>query len=214
MRISISIHMDKQYWDEFYKQHGLNQDITHASTFATFCDEQLFDTPRNILDLGCGNGRDSRWFATQGHQVVAVDQCVDPDVIRCHDHHNITWVEHDFVTYQPMCPIDTCYSRFTIHSITHSEQQQLIEHVYDLLPSDGTFCVEVRTTQDPKCGQGVQTDTDTWCLDGHMRRFVNAQHFVRDMLDTGFRIRYFDQRAGLSVRGDDDPVLMRLIMLK
>lgn len=29
----------------------------------------------NVLDVGCGSGRDARWFAEQGHNVLGVEPC-------------------------------------------------------------------------------------------------------------------------------------------
>lgn len=29
----------------------------------------------NVLDVGCGSGRDARWFAAQGHNVLGVEPC-------------------------------------------------------------------------------------------------------------------------------------------
>ena len=45
---------------------------TTPSPFATWVADRL-EPRQHILDVGCGNGRDSVYFAEQGHRVTALD---------------------------------------------------------------------------------------------------------------------------------------------
>lgn len=78
--------MDKIYWRNFYNKHKIN---VEPSLFAKFIyDNYLLgstntdstgikDTKSNalsLLELGCGNGRDSLYFAINAIDVIAIDQ--------------------------------------------------------------------------------------------------------------------------------------------
>ena len=67
--------MDKEYWNQFYKKNYNNKEIINPSSFALFCQNNFYnDSEKKIMELGCGNGRDSLYFARQGHTVYAIDQ--------------------------------------------------------------------------------------------------------------------------------------------
>lgn len=61
--------MDKSYWDTFY---AANKGVNEPSLFARWVLEQV-ETDKKIVDMGCGNGRDSIYFMENGMQVYAVD---------------------------------------------------------------------------------------------------------------------------------------------
>ena len=62
--------MDKSYWNKYYsKKLGVQE----PSSFAVYALKMMSDGD-SILELGCGNGRDSFFFADNGIQVFALDQ--------------------------------------------------------------------------------------------------------------------------------------------
>ena len=61
---------DKKYWDEYYSTHS---NPANASTFAEFVIDRM-EEGKNLIELGCGNGRDSLFFSKNGINVVGVDQ--------------------------------------------------------------------------------------------------------------------------------------------
>ena len=67
--------MDKNYWDEYYKLHGGDKEISDPSSFAKFVLKNFFSERKfNIVELGSGNGRDAIFFACNDHSVIAIDQ--------------------------------------------------------------------------------------------------------------------------------------------
>ena len=54
------------YWDGT-RDHDVNQN------YAALLDAMEGDSPYSILDLGCGPGRDLRYFRSLGHDVVGLD---------------------------------------------------------------------------------------------------------------------------------------------
>jgi tellurite methyltransferase len=219
--------MDKQYWDKFYKDHLLKEDISECSTFAKFCEENYFKRKLSIVDLGCGNARDAFYFARLGHEVLGVDQSIDISIKESKNHYRLQFLKDDFVRpsyhrddietneYHPdLLPIDVFYSRFTIHSITLQDEGKLLTKVFQCLREEGLFCIEARTTNDTKFKVGEHICDTTYFNDGHLRRFINSQEFVNKVLSLGFKLKYFIERDNLSIYKNDNPVLMRVILEK
>ncbi|MBL7005114.1 MAG: class I SAM-dependent methyltransferase [Gammaproteobacteria bacterium] len=213
--------MDKKYWNNYYHQHGKDQEISICSTFADFCVKQIFPKKSvKIVELGSGNGRDAIHFAHQKMSVIAIDQSTAAiDIEKKELHHEAGKYLHpkalDFVRedYSKYGAIDIFYSRFTIHSITKEEEELLLPNIYQSLKKNGLFCIEVRTIKDPLYGVGECCGENTYKTD-HKRRFINSKIFLEDVLRVGFELVYFIEKNDLSVYADDNPVLMRIILKK
>ena len=219
--------MDKQYWDEFYSEHSNSDDISECSTFAKFCCDNFLKNPKTIVELGCGNARDALFFAEQKHHVLAVDQSISDKVKTQKANVNLEFLEMDFVhpkyyfdsgetPYYHPTPnkIDVFYSRFTIHSITEGDQNELLPKIYNFLGKGGLFCVEARTVKDSKFGVGKHICDTTYFSDNHSRRFIDSRLFLNEVLSLGFKLKYFNEQDNLSIYKDDNPVLMRIILEK
>lgn len=204
--------MNKDYWTNIYKQNK----ITHYehSSFAKFITNRYSDINR-IVDLGCGNGRDSCFFASKGVYTIAIDQSthsINNNPMYSSVDRTMQVIQDDFVNYDySKIETDLFYSRFTLHSITAGDEDVLLQSMKNTLPAGGKVAIEARSTQDPLYGVGLHIRDTTYQTD-HMRRFIDAQSFIQKVIDLDYKIMYFDERDNLSVVGDDNPVLMRIIL--
>jgi len=57
-------------WDERYSTRGM---VWGTEPNQFLADYAAGLTPRRVLDLGCGQGRNAVWLATQGHRVTGID---------------------------------------------------------------------------------------------------------------------------------------------
>lgn len=58
-------------WNERYATRGM---VWGTEPNRFLADYAAGLTPRRVLDLGCGQGRNAVWLATQGHRVTGIDQ--------------------------------------------------------------------------------------------------------------------------------------------
>tara|TARA_B100002019_G_scaffold216392_1_gene188990 strand:- start:6819 stop:7445 length:627 start_codon:yes stop_codon:yes gene_type:complete len=208
--------MNKKYWQKFYRKNSSRSDISNFSSFAKFCYKNfLNEKTKTIVELGCGNARDAKFFA-QDYFVYALDQIIEQKILNSNKNSKLNLVEQDFVhtEFNFNEKVDVFYSRFTIHSITEDEQYKLLPKVYNHLNNNGLFCIEARTTKDSKFGVGKHISDTTYFNDNHNRRFINSQDFLNQTLSLGFKLRYFNEQDNLSVCKKDNPVLMRVILEK
>ena len=207
--------MNKDYWTDIYKHNKINH--YECSSFAKFIKDR-YNTIDNIVDLGCGNGRDSCFFASHGIYTIAIDQSthsINNNPIYENTKHALQVIQDDFVNFDySKIEADLFYSRFTLHSITSHDEDVLLKSVKENLSEGGMFAIEARTTKDPKFRIGKHISDTTYFNDGHTRRFIDSQEFLNEVLSLGFKIRYFNEQDNLSIYKDDNPVLMRIILEK
>src|SRR6185503_15104572 len=100
------------FWEQFYKNHELTME---PSGFAKYV-AQFAQGYSRIIDLGCGNGRDSLFFAKEGFRVLALDQVQLPEYV---NHANIEFQVIDFRNIETirLSKSDLIYARFLFHAI-------------------------------------------------------------------------------------------------
>ena len=184
--------MDKFYWNQFYEK---KKGITESSDFAKFIMEYFQEKKFFILDVGCGNGRDSYYLARR-HNVVGCDLSSKPENKR-----HCLFVEDDMVKIDKK-PYDLIYSRFSLHSITDDNQREFLESI-----SKGTIlCIETRS----KLGENsYRVFGDT-----HYRNLTDIV-FLRSILrENKFTILYEYEGFDVAKYKDENPICIRMICKK
>lgn len=204
--------MDKEYWDNYYAHHKSPDTPT---TFAHFTLEHL-PQDATVLELGCGNGRDSKFFAQNAFDILACDQCVNIiDSLKQANEHNIKYFVADLSNMNgaPVEPFNVAYARFVLHALDEDECTNMLKWVFRNLPSGGLFLSETRTTMDDTDVYGEEVADHIYFTD-HCRRIVRAKDLLEDFEDAGFHVQYALNSQGLAVYKDDDPMILRLVAQK
>lgn len=203
----------KSYWDSYYRKDLVS---TQPSPFAEFVFPHL-EKGRQIIDLGCGNGRDSLFFARNGMKTTAVDlsSAAIEVVSKNGEELTIFPVCDDFVKSKILFSVeyDYCYSRWTMHSIDEKQQTELLDNVYNALRPGGLFFIEARTTKDEICGLGEKVGHNAYVYNEHYRRFLDVAEFAGDLERAGFVVEHVEGQ-GFSKTEESDPVLLRVVARK
>lgn len=205
--------MDKPYWNTFYAE---NKGIDEPSLFARWIMEQI-EKGKKLVDMGCGNGRDSIYFMKNGMVVYAVDVSdVAVEHIAQGYSGKVIVENKDFVEYlgEKEEEFDYLYSRFTIHAISQEEQTVCIQNAYRAIKQGGKFFVEVRCTKDELFGKGTLVAKNTYFYNGHNRRFIEKEELLSDLRMQNFRIEYAEEKTGFAPFGETDPIVLRVIAVK
>ena len=211
---------EKDYWNHVYAKQEYERGAlpTVGSTFAKSIVQKL-PPSAVIVDLGCGNGRDSLFLAEQMgvKRVVGVDLAeVSVTCLKNSAHEEkVEFFVQDF----SCMPVDrfkdlamnVVYSRFTLHSVHKNAASATLKWSFEALPAGGLLFIEVRSIQDPLYGVGeaVPGEPDAW-ISSHFRRFVRIEQLATELVDIGFTLEYVLQSDNLSVYKDDNPVLIRI----
>jgi len=199
-----------QYWSDYYKKKVT---VNVPSPFAEFCLSK-FSTDNKLLEIGCGNGRDSRYFSENGIDVVALDKS-SVAIEQCKNDHQVDNLmflccETSEVQEHHNSKYNCIYSRFSLHAMTEVEEINALESAYKLLEDDGKLYIECRSINDPLARQG-EVISPTERIDGHYRRFVDLVILVERLKNIGFMILETNESNGLAVFNDEDPVVIRVI---
>ena len=204
---------DRKYWNKYYESHKPGSD--GESPFAQAVNERYLNGSGSILDLGCGNGRDSLYFAAKGLSVTGIDSA-EVAIQSLQGKAGCRFVCGDFVTLDGMedSSFDYCYSRFTVHAISQDQEAELLGNVLRVLREGGRFFIEVRSVNDGIYGLGEAKEKDAYIYEGHYRRFIRLRDFVNRLCDAGFSIEYAEESDRFAPYKDSRPVCIRLTAVK
>lgn len=202
------------HWSSYYSALPSN---FPESSFAIFVFDFL--SPGQLLiDVGCGEGRDSYFFGRNGLRVIGFD--VSPSAIaKCLNRgpsmSNLDFVcsEFDIINLDSNLSPDIIYSRFSLHAMTPEEEERFLTRSYAALPSGGLMFIECRSLNDPMVKNGVVL-SETERIYGHYRRFIKMDDLISFVKKLGFSVKLATEVQGVSKAGEDDPVLIRMILEK
>lgn len=201
------------YWDNYY---GNKLAKESPSQFATDILPKL-EIGKCLADLGCGNGRDSLFFAANGLNVTAIDRSeLAIYMLKAGNYERAEFICENFVNSDAFYSrsFDYFYSRFTIHSIYAKEQHKLLKNVFYSLKPGGLFFIEVRSIKDPIFGKGTFVEKNGYIYNGHFRRFIVLDELLKDLENAGFEIDSSQEQSGFAKFEDEDPVVIRVVARK
>ena len=204
---------NRVYWNQYYKNRVCS---TQPSPFAQYV-WTLVEPGKQLLELGCGNGRDAVYFAQEGLQVVAVDMSQEAiQSLQEMQIPNAQFLCGDFIQPDLHEPehYDYAYSRFTIHAISSTQEQVLLKNIFYSLRAGGKLFIEVRGIHDPLYGKGKALERNAFFYDHHYRRFIVLEELTESLAQHGFRIEYAEERTGFAPYGNDDPPVIRIVAVK
>jgi tellurite methyltransferase len=169
--------MNKNYWKEFYK-------INQPTKFAKLCIDYL-DKNSFIVDVGCGNGRDTKYFKSLDIPAIGCDFASDCDL-------RIPLKELISI---PRSKITVIYSRFFLQCLSNKEIIDFIHWTKDRL-----FMAEFR----------IKGDVPKIFAD-HKRNFVDMNWLKEVLKNKGFDILYFKSGRNLAKYKQENPLVGRII---
>lgn len=204
--------MDKNYWENYYKDSG---NTRKPSPFAEWVFEYHLKKDSSLIELGCGNGRDSIFFAQQGINVLAVDQCVEEinALASQVNHPNIKFLAGDFTNLKTEEKFDAIYSRFTLHSITEEDENNVLDWIKNNLKSDGKLLIEARGHKNEiyKLGEPVENQPHAYIYENHYRRFVELKTLNRKLMERGFNIELSTEEKGFAPYNGTNYTFIRVV---
>lgn len=212
---------DILYWRSFYAhERRFAAERQEPSTFVRAVLERP-DRPHVVMDLGCGDGRDSVPLAEAGHRVIGVDRCeaaLEQARARAVNAENPDFRSCDLSTGdargrliteargdQPDTPI-LFYARFLLHGLPEASQRTLLRTLTEHGRPGDWFVAEVRTDRDLSRRKAFFRTT---------RRSQPAAELVAELTDT-YALTVVDSQegTGLAPLGPEDPDVVRVFAIR
>ena len=198
------------YWEEEYSKNAIP---LYPSQFAAFVASELFDSETHIIDVGCGNGRDSIFFAHLGKQVIGIDG--SSVVVETNNKlfekqsQSLHFIEKDLndaaVSDYKLPANSTIYSRFFVHAIDQNAENNFLRMASNSLKSGQRLFLEFRTEKDANLVKVAKE---------HYRRYVNTEAFIENLEAHGFKVDYTVQGFGYAKYKTEDAHVCRIIAQK
>jgi ubiquinone/menaquinone biosynthesis C-methylase UbiE len=207
--------IEEVYWAQFYTRNT----YASGSTFQSLV-QSWADLPQVIVDIGCGDGRDTCAFAAAGrHKVTGIDRShVAIRAARLRAGLNSHSDALSFLVCDVGDPVrvraalrsardDSAsmvfYLRFFLHSVTQEVQNVLMSAITDCSRPGDCLAAEFRTDKDA---------VNHKVHGNHYRRFQNGPAFGRMLRNVhGFVPLLEQEGTGFSPYGNEDPHLYRVI---
>lgn len=203
-----------KYWDDFYSIDPIASEVIIPSQFAAFVLGEIKQQGVSLIyDLGCGNGRDAKFFLDNGCKIVAVDRsrtALEKTISLCGEGAMLKTVQQDFGKKFNNWPVwekqsKAIYARFLVHSLT---TQALINFISNCgaFMNEGDFAFfEYRTSKD----QHRKKETAN-----HYRNFVSANLVCSLAKSNGLTLQYSNEGTGFAKFKEEDAHVSRQIFQK
>lgn len=206
------------YWNSYYASRAVLK-LSAPSQFAAFVAQEAGDA-HLIIEVGCGNGRDSLFFARHGFQVVAIDgssaaiakceesrqaQKLDSIAFACATVGTDGFAEALVAARARSDGPAMAYARFFLHAITDAEEVAFFDAMSAALHEGDRLAVEYRTVRD---AAGEKTTA------AHYRRYVEPAQVIANAAGFGFAVEYEVEGFGFAKYLNDDAYVARTVFRK
>ena len=182
-RVSIIPLMNERlYWREHWKK----ETIPAPNSFARRAFKRFGRQNKTLLDLGCGDGRDSLYFARKGLHVTALDFSETGIRALKANNKNIRCLVGDIrkMRFKPGS-FDIVYAHLSLHYFDDRMTSRIFEMLFRTLKKKGLLFVKCKSTDDALFGKGRKVAENVYCK-GHTRHFFSKE-YMKGLLQ-GFKI--------------------------
>lgn len=193
---------NNKYWKDFYsiKQKDLNK----PSPFAEFVLTKLKKNS-SLLDIACGNGRDSRFFEDNGIIVHSLDNSIIPFF------QGKNFIKDDALTFD--FKADTFYSRFFLHTIKENQLIKFLLNVSRNMVNDSLFFLETRSTTGISEKEKEETFYKSGIGSSHYRMLYSLD-YLSSLLSKYFEVEYIEESNEFAPFLGKKPFVIRAILKK
>jgi len=210
-------------WDAFYQVGHVTMPSPFALTVASRL-HTLAYSALALVDLGCGNGRDTLHFAAIGLDVLGLDNsptgiasaraaaaatdAVHGQILRflCYDlTSKVAW--EDLVATldaQDATGIRVYYGRFLLHAVSPDSRRAIVSYLARAMQEGDIGVFEFRTPVDASLPKHR----------AHERWYVDPVELANEINRLGLQLRIDEIGTGLAPWGNEDPHVARVTITK
>lgn len=209
---AVGVKMSKQYWVSFYE----NQPEPFPPSLFAKSVLRFMQPYGRLCELGCGNGRDSVFFAKHNLFVTAVD-CVEGEIEFLKKNYSsefLNFVCKDFTDLKNVSVLfDYVYCRFSLHAIEQKEEDKVLQWIFHNLVDGGYAFFENRSIHDAMLTNGVRLSANENFTD-HYRRYIDMDLFCEKLKSLGFSIVEASESDEFAPHKDERPMVIRVTVRK
>ncbi|MDA8654791.1 class I SAM-dependent methyltransferase [Alphaproteobacteria bacterium] len=203
-----------EYWNYFYENHKIVSEIDTPSQFAAFTISEIKQAGISLVyDLGCGSGRDTKFFLDNDCDVIALDKsqvALQKTRSLCSYNERLCTSLTDFSKSYEEWPKSNLrkkalYARFLIHSLPNPTLEKFIAGCYTVMNIGDLALFEYRTTKDQSRFKEAPD---------HYRNYVDPNFIKSLATNNGLLLTYSVEGLGYAKYRKDDAFVSRQIFIK
>ena len=139
---------------------------------------------KTLLDLGCGTGRDSLYFANKGLIVTAADWSQNgleqlQKLAEKRKVANLEVIQQDIskLTFKPNS-FDVIYAHLSLHYFDNKTTSEIFNKLHSVLKRDGLLFVKCKSTDDMLYGQGRKIEENMYERENHIHHFFDKEYMT------------------------------------
>lgn len=182
--------MSDKVWADLHQNYKGKDWIDKPSIFAETA-TQYFPNGGSVLELGAGQGQDSRFFAKQGYEVLSTDlenTALELSKIKAIDKNNLIQFQkldlRNELSFDSNS-FDVVYAHLSLHYYDYETTLRLFGEIQRVLKPGGTFAFLVNSVNDPQYKNGEEIERDYFKIGDTSKRFFSIES-TRDLT------QYFD----------------------
>lgn len=197
---------NKNYWQDFYKNSNSElSDISDNSKFAEFTLEYLKDKKdaNSLLDVGCGTGRDTKYFIENGILAQGIDTSCDDSV---------DYLKKGDALYISK-QYDVYYLRFFLHSLEEKDMDIVMKNIYNSMSDTGLVFIETRSSKGITNEPRSETNFRSSIGSEHFRMLYSLK-YLDNKFSKFYNVLFSAEERGLAPFKNEDPYIIRMILGK
>jgi len=170
--------------EEYWRTKWDNREDESINNFAKGCFSLIKKRNlRTLLDLGCGDGRDTTYFSKHGLKVTALDFSEGGinklnNKIQQENIKNITPFRCDIKKLRfEEKSFDVIYAHLSLHYFDDKTTTQIFNKLYEILKPNGLIFIKCKSTDDPLFGKGNKVGENMY-IKGHLRHFFDKNYMA------------------------------------
>ena len=185
------------YWSDMYSRPNVFG--TGPTKLAKMANDLIHDNSiKNILEIGCGQGRDCIFFAEKGYSVETFD--ISENAIRfvnktkeSSNLKNLNAIVHDVTEpfSYPNIFFDFVYSNLALQFFNIDSLEKIFTNIYRVMKEESTILFSTKKKGDKYYDFGTKISEDAYEYKGITRYFYDKS-ILEHMFEQQFEILHFD----------------------
>lgn len=171
--------------DDYKKQDWINKPSLFAETAVMY-----FPKEGNILELGAGQGQDSRYFAKLGYNVVSTD--FEETALRQNEAKLTSAIASQVTTKKVDLrhelpfedeSFDVVYAHLSLHYFDRATTYRIFSEIHRVLRPHGVLAFFTNSVEDPEYNSGIKLEENYFMIDKTAKRYFDvssAALFAKD----------------------------------
>ncbi|MDO8266126.1 MAG: class I SAM-dependent methyltransferase [Candidatus Saccharibacteria bacterium] len=188
----------KQMWE---RKHGAGEHDyfrDQPSELAKLAKKYLQKNSR-VLELGCGNGRDSAYLAKEGFNVLASDfseSVVEKNKEAIGESENLNFSMVDLAQKLPFSEesFDCVFANLSLHYFTDKKTREIVVEITRVLKSEGVLMFACKKVDSVRTGNATEVERDVFVDKKGHALHAFTEDYVKQILLNNFSIQLLEDR--------------------